>query len=259
MPAEAVLRKNTCDAGRFTIGEIAYAPGLVQPRHAHDYMGVTLVLAGTIREQAASREEVGAALSVVVKPVGVEHANEVGRDGARTLQIAFDPAAIDGLESSARLSSWCWSHAGDRVAPLLGLLRAIRQGTPAALLEECVVDAMAGLGDRTVLRTAPAWLVRVRDALHEAESPASVRALAHEAGVHEVTLSRAFRECFGCTLGEYRRRLRLARAARTIARAPANLSRTAHETGYADHAHMTREFRRSTGLTPSQYRELALG
>jgi AraC-like DNA-binding protein len=40
--------------------------------------------------------------------------------------------------------------------------------------------------------------------------------------------------------------------------APVMLSDLAHRFGYADHAHMTREFRRVTGVTPSAYRREAL-
>ena len=257
MPAEPIRTHRASTAGPFSIREIAYAPGLRQPRHAHDYMGITIVLGGTIRENVGPREAVGGALSVVVKPVGVEHANEVGRGGARTLQVAFDPAVVAQLGATAGLGAWRWSHAGDAAAPLLALARGARHDVGRAELEQLVVDALASLTTPLPLREAPGWLRRVRESLDDGAEHGSVRALAAEAGVHEVTLSRAFRECFGCTISEYRRRARLAHAARTIAGTRDSLTRAAYEVGYADHAHMCREFRRGTGLTPSQYRDLA--
>lgn len=58
-------------------------------------------------------------------------------------------------------------------------------------------------------------------------------------------------------LAVYRRRLRLRRAAGQVTATGRALSRIAHAAGYADHSHMCREIRDTTGLTPSRLRELA--
>lgn len=257
MPADGILTLHTRTAGPFTVREIVYPAGLRQPRHAHDYMGVTLVLAGSIRESAGSREEQGDALSLVVKPAGVEHADEVGGRGARTLQIAFDAGVADSFDVATGLDAWRWQHADAGTASMLALLRLTRACAVPADLEEGVVDALAGLASRgRRMREPPEWLQQVKQALDDAAEHATVRALARDAGVHEVSLSRAFRACFGCTLSEYRRRVRVRRAAVAVATGTGNLSRVAYLSGYADHAHFSRDFRRATGLAPSAYRGL---
>ncbi|HUF69881.1 MAG TPA: helix-turn-helix domain-containing protein [Longimicrobiales bacterium] len=226
-------------------------------------MGVTLIVAGSILESAQSRQEFGAALSVVVKPAGVEHADEVGPRGASTLQITFDAgAARELLDGGRGLERWRWLHADRVVASMLSVLRlARRREIPSeADMEDRALDAIAALAtDEPPLRGVPAWLRRVREALDDGAGRTSVRDLAREAGVHEVSLSRAFRRCFGCTTTEYRRRVRLRRAAAEIETGCGQLSRIAHAAGFADHAHMCRDFGGTTGVTPSVYRDLARG
>ena len=54
--APAVRREFAGDG--FRVREVAYRPGLRQAPHAHEYDGVTLVLAGGIRETVGRRDEV---------------------------------------------------------------------------------------------------------------------------------------------------------------------------------------------------------
>lgn len=104
----------------------------------------------------------------------------------------------------------------------------------------------------------PAWLCRIRDHLHDCAGVAPpVRELARAAGVHPVSLARAFRRAYGVTVTEYARRLRVRAASDRIASTALPLARIACEAGFADQAHLTRELRRETGLTPGALRRAA--
>lgn len=249
-------------AGPFQVREIAYAPGFRQPRHWHEGSSVTLILSGGIREAAGSREEIGSALSVVVKPAGVEHADEVGPRGARTLQLAFDPFGLGGLmDGASDVTRWRWLHGRPAAAAMLAVLRLVRRSESgnASTLEDGILDALAVLPDDPPLPgEPPLWLRRARERLDDdLHRTPSVRDLAQGVGAHPVSLSRAFRRHYGCTITEYRRRERLRRAAAAIEGTAEGLSRIAHQVGYADHAHLCREFRESAGVTPSHFRGIA--
>jgi AraC family transcriptional regulator len=244
-------------AGPFRIRSIEYPPGMRQPPHDHDHFGMTVVLAGEIRESTRWGEEIGSALSVVVKPAGVTHADEIGPHGANTLQVAFDAVTAQGLAARAPIERWRWLHGGLGAAPFVQLARALgRDETDEAELEDRVFEAITNIADPgPAPADPPAWLGRVKEALDdEPEAAVTVHELARMAGVHPVSVSRSFRRHYGHTITEYRRRARLRRAAASIARSRVSLSRTAHEAGYADHAHLCREFRRAIGLTPSEFR-----
>jgi AraC family transcriptional regulator len=228
-----------------------------QPPHDHDHFGMTVVLAGEIRESTRWGDEIGSAFSVVVKPAGVTHADEIGPHGANTVQVAFDAATAEGLGARASIERWRWLHGGPGAAPLLQLARALVHGTPNEDdLEDRAFEAITNIAQPApALADAPVWLGRVKEALDDQpEAGVTVRELASMAGVHPVSVSRSFRRHYGHTITEYRRRARLRRAAASIARSRVSLSRSAHEAGYADHAHLCREFRRALGLTPSEFR-----
>jgi AraC family transcriptional regulator len=101
----------------------------------------------------------------------------------------------------------------------------------------------------------PAWLREIRDRLHsDFTNQQSLTDLAAEAGVHPSHAARAFRKRYGCTIGDYLRRMRLEFAIDRLRSSDQPLCQIAQEAGYADQGHFTRAFRRSTGLTPGQFR-----
>lgn len=102
-------------------------------------------------------------------------------------------------------------------------------------------------------------LLRALDALPGApgvdEPPKRVGDLAVELGVSARTLERVALAFTGFTPAALIRRRRLQYAADRLRREPGlDLASLAHEVGYADHAHLTRDFRGVLGFTPSAFR-----
>jgi AraC family transcriptional regulator len=85
--------------------------------------------------------------------------------------------------------------------------------------------------------------------------PWSLADVATEAGVHPGYLASAFRRHFGCTVGEFIRRQRIALACRALADGNKPLADVALLAGFADQSHFTRTFKRQLGLTPAAYRK----
>jgi len=244
-------------AGPFTVAEIGYEPGYRQAPHQHEAASVTIVLRGMIRETAVSVEETGSALSVAVKPPGVRHADQVGPDGAHTLQVVFEPSRVEAGDGAALPRDWRWLHAHPAAAAMLAVLRRARTRDPCALEDE-IFDALSALPDQAPTgREPPGWVRRAREALDD-QLPAgpSVAELARALGAHPFSLSRAFRRHYGITISAYRRRQRLRRAADAVAGSDRGLSLIAHDAGYADHPQLSRDFRRTAGVSPSRYRGL---
>jgi AraC-like DNA-binding protein len=104
-------------------------------------------------------------------------------------------------------------------------------------------DATAALVVRIVQRAADdRGLTRVED-------------LAAAAGLGVRDLQWAFREHVGVSPKWVLRRYRLQEVAHRLASGQAvDLTRLAHDLGYCDHAHLTRDFRAMTGHSPAAYR-----
>lgn len=232
-----------------------YPPDTAQPRHAHPHTSVSLVVRGKLEERAGRSVEVAGPLSVVVKPAGAEHADRFGRDGAVLLQLILSPEdEARGGEARDALGRWGWTHAASAARPLLSLLRTLRgvsDGRPEAI-DDLLVEALAHLSTTQPAGSPPRWLLRAREALDEEAT--STRRLAELSGVHPVHLAREFRRHFGASPSEHRRRGRLRRAARLLVDSDVTLAEAALAAGFADQAHMTREFRAAAGLTPRQLR-----
>ena len=99
---------------------------------------------------------------------------------------------------------------------------------------------------------------RVREFIEaNLDSPLKVKTLSAIAGHSASTLARVFRRSVGCGPHTYVMRRRLERARELLATSDVPLLEIAAMTGYADQAHFTRRFRKSTGITPRRYRSLA--
>ncbi len=122
-----------------------------------------------------------------------------------------------------------------------------------------VADGLVSLsGDpdrrQAAIDTRAVNLARDYLAAHPREQT-SASTLEKIAGTDRFTIARHFRWAFGTSPDRYRtlRRLALARAAIESGR---SLARAASEAGFADQSHMTRQFKRTYGLTPGRWMAL---
>ena len=257
--SDSVIPGPAAAGSGFCVQRLDYAPGHRLAPHAHDRIGITLVVDGLLREVAHGTEEDASALSVVVKPAGTMHGNEVGPRGARTIRVEIVDEALL-LEDAHRLGPWRWMHAGPGVQPLLAIGRALLDPASGTALDEMVLELLGEVANAPTPRSgdAPVWIRRAREALDDLGLRGiEVRDLAARLRVHPVSLTRAFRRAYGVPVTTYRRRVRLRRAAEQIAGTDRTMCSIAHAAGYSDQSHMCREVQATTGLTPSGLRAAA--
>jgi AraC family transcriptional regulator len=101
----------------------------------------------------------------------------------------------------------------------------------------------------------PIWLKRVRQRLDDAftETP-KLAELAKIGGVHPTHLARHFRKHYHATVGEYLRRRRVDAAMEFLSEKRISLTEVALESGFSSHGHLCTVFKRTTGMTPSEFR-----
>ncbi len=88
--------------------------------------------------------------------------------------------------------------------------------------------------------------------LHE---PVENAEMARAAGMSPRAFERAFAREYGLPPQQYLRRLRIQTACRRLVDTRESIADIALRCGFADQSHLTREFRRVTGVTPGSYRE----
>jgi AraC-like DNA-binding protein len=128
---------------------------------------------------------------------------------------------------------------------------------------ERAVDAFAGwlAGFAGPAVSGEALLAnRLMDVIGSDASVVRVEDAASSLAVSQRTLQRVAKRYIGLSPAALIRRRRLQDAAeRTRQDASADLAAIAAEFGYADHAHLTNDFRKYLGFTPSTYRRAAAG
>jgi AraC family transcriptional regulator len=101
----------------------------------------------------------------------------------------------------------------------------------------------------------PSWVRTVREFLNNhAEETITLSTLSSISNLHPVTISKQFPRYFSCTVGEYKRKLRIEKALKLIT-ANHSLSDVAYECGFFDQSHFIRTFKKMTGFLPQQYQK----
>jgi AraC family transcriptional regulator len=106
-------------------------------------------------------------------------------------------------------------------------------------------------------RCFPEWTDKIKSIMNDNwNTPLSLSVLATELDIHPVTISKYFSRYFGCSAGEYLRKIKVERALGLIKQDKSSLTDIAYECGFSDQAHFTKTFQRITGLLPKQYRNI---
>lgn len=246
----------------FTLTAGVHAAGTTIPRHAHEGATLCLAVKGAFREYSPGRATTCYPSTLKVTPAGEPHWNRFDLGDTRGLLIEVAPSRAVALGAvSAVLERRLNDEGGLAAAVALRLYEEFAMRDPATPLavEGLLLELLAILA-RQPLPPAAArarWLRSARELVEGSfASPLTLGDVAAVVGVHPVTLARAFRRSYGCTMGTYVRRLRVEHAAAALRESDRPLSEIALACGFADQSHFSNLFRRHTGVSPSRYREM---
>jgi len=255
------MRETAVSVEGFSLREGRHAAGSSLAWHRHAGATICFVYRGAFAERFAGVTLECTPGTLKITPAEEPHSNRFGREETRGLLIEANAAGVERLGPHAHILEERASFR-DAHLSLLGwrLLAELRAGDSAAPLaiEGILLEVLAGAARARELRmrgtVPPRWVTEARDLLHEPEPVGSLGELADAVGVHPVTLARGFRKAYGCSVGAYLRRLRIARAAQRLTETDDSLAEIALEAGFADQSHFSNLFRRETGLSPSAFR-----
>ena len=238
--------------------EARIGPGTRLSRHSHELPFFCLLVAGGYREDYGSRSVSYAPYTLAFHPAGEPHACEMDSRGARVfnVEVAGEWTSQLGSESP---EPYVDVRGGEATWLATRLFREYRDGLGAPVAAEALVTEMIAVAGGSAVRPGsgrPRWLSRAIDFL-ESEFRRSLRIaeVADEVGIHPAHLTRVFRRQVGMPIGEYVHRLRVRHASEALCRPGARLADVATSAGFADQSHMTRVFKRVTGVTPGRFRD----
>jgi AraC family transcriptional regulator len=233
------------------------------PLHSHELPFFALLLDGRYGERYLHRQNQYGPFTIMFRPAGIPHQDEIGPDGLRFFEIEIRPAWQKRLaDCSAALDT---PHDDIGGGPLLWLgMKLFREVQASAMPDELIVESLlaeilsfAACTPQRESRHAPPWLSRIVDKVRiEHCRRLTLDDLAREAGVHPVHLSRVFRRYVGKGISEYVHCLRARRACERMLSSHASFAEISFSTGFADQSHFIRSFRSITGMTPAAFRSL---
>jgi AraC family transcriptional regulator len=244
-----------------TLSETRYQPCSCVPRHCHEHAYFCLIRSGTYREDYGGKHRSCGPLMLAFHPAEEVHAEEFGGDEVRSFNLEITSSWLRCINGKPPVHQPFDTKSGPLVALMVRLFEEFEQpDVSSSLMIEGLTLELLGLCVRENRRgsSIPQWLKRIRDQLREqCTAPFTLAALAADAGVQPGYVASAFRRHFGCTVGEFVRRERVALACQRLANSNTSLADIAILTGFADQSHFTRTFKRQIGLTPSAYRKMA--
>lgn len=249
------------EVGGFVLTESLHPGGDDLPWHTHDGATLCYVLRGGFKENSRGESLRCTPSTLKFMPAGERHCNHFDTGDVRGLLVEVGPERMRFLEPYAPLLEQRRHFRCGLAAGLaLRLYHEFRSTDDAAALaiEGLMLElvALTSRADSVATAAPPGWLRIVTEYLEGGfTGHVSLSTAAAVAGVHPVTLARAFRRYFKCTVGEHVRRLRLDAAAASLSQTNRPIAEIAHATGFADQAHLSNAFRRHTGTTPKRFRE----
>jgi AraC family transcriptional regulator len=108
-----------------------------------------------------------------------------------------------------------------------------------------------------VEKSRPNLLDKIVELLNDNwNSEISLSDLAFVANVHPKTISKHFPRYFNCTLGEYRRIIKVDKSLSLIKTSNLSLTEIAYECGFYDQSHFTATFKYMTGFRPKEFQKI---
>lgn len=100
----------------------------------------------------------------------------------------------------------------------------------------------------------PSWVPRLKELLHDGETPISLESLSQDLDVHPVHLSRAIPRYLSTNLGDYLRQQKVKMSLGYLMGSEFSLTEIGYICGFSDQSHFIRTFKRYFGITPSAFR-----
>lgn len=229
--------------------------GLSTIPHYHDDTHLSFVIKGGIHDKRNNWEADRASGDLMFFYAGEIHQSiyKVFPSISVNLELApsyLKAAGLDEAKVDANISG--------SPNPKLSMLKIYKELFTNDDASGCTIEmlVLGMIGHPNRAKTVrPPWIDTVREFLNENwNEPLSLADMSAVANVHPITISKRFPQFFACTVGEYRRRLKIEKALTLIKTSTLTLTEIAYRCGFADQSHFTRTFKQTTGFSPRAYR-----
>ena len=230
------------------------------PVHRHINAYFCNILGGHWIEKLDDKERECKPLKSIYHPPEETHSDHFEEKG-HTFNIEFNKARMDQYLNISTSLSYSNEFYNDEINVIsMKILSEFHCSDIFSdiAIEGLTLEMIAGTARKFTpkkIQSIPGWLNRVEEILREqCDNQTSLKQIGDEIGVHPVHISRSFRKVNGCTLGDYRRKLKIDNARIKLQTKNSTIAEVAMESGFYDQSHFSRIFKKFVGITPREYK-----
>jgi AraC family transcriptional regulator len=247
---------------QLTLTETEYKPGFQVPLHRHEDPWFGFVLEGSMTESYGGKAVELRPFTLMFRRAGEAHSDASGKHGGRCFMLEVKHGMFDNLVQELGILQHSAEFEGGMLPSIMLRLYEefkLMDNVGPLSIEGLTLELLAEAHRRLAVLTPsapPQWLKRAMELVRTrfAES-VSLSQIAEDVGTHPVHLARAFRKYYGHSIGEYIRKLRVQYAYGELLTSDQPIINIAFSAGFCDQAHLSRTFKRLTGMSPSELRK----
>jgi len=240
------------------LSEVTHVRPLTVAPHSHEVPYFSLLLEGSYSENATDFAVRYEPYTVVFHDAFTEHWDAIAENGCRMFFVELLSPWVEVVSATPKPAHLFEMDGSAPAWLILRLHREFLSGDAASPLtvESVLFELCEYLSESAVETTPePAWIAATEALLRSRLSErVDLRAIALRMSVNPSHLCRTFRRFRRRTIGDYVMGLRIQFICRKLVDTRDSLHDIAEQAGFTDQSHMTRNFTRTTGVSPGSYR-----
>jgi AraC family transcriptional regulator len=235
---------------------LSYPPNHYSSLHSHANAYFLLPLQGAMTEECERHTSSFTSSSALFRPAGLSH---TAWNQSRHRTLCVELLSESDIWIKDLLSQPQTFHGGSVVSGMRRIYNELQHWDKVSSLVVTgvcmeLVAAAWRVGEAPTT-TKPRWLPTIERALQDRlADPPSLDELGKVAGVHPGHVARVFKQRIGTSVGDYVRQKRVEESLSLLRRSELSIGDIAAQMGFSDQAHYARQFRKSQGVSPSEYR-----
>lgn len=233
------------------------------PAHYHENLYIAYVVKGSYTEESGKKKTCCLPGAVIFHNECEQHSNSGFSSYSRIINLEIRKSWLAEYDIDAgKLAGNIKSNSIDLQCCMMRILEEYIYNDPSSKLEieASVMKILGGILTAGSMYTSgmPAWVKFTKELINDGElASLSLKYISETAGIHPMHLSRDFQRYFNASFSEYVRKVRVEKARAMLMDDEIPLASIANDCGFSDQSHFTRVFKRFTGVTPLQYRDLS--
>lgn len=242
-----------------SVVETEYQDKVYEGWHSHSNAHFTYFLKGGTTEKRKSGTEVLGPGSLLFYHSDELHLNQNTLFPSRNINIELGNHLLEELKFSEDILEKSTQNAAHIKFLILKIFKETLTadtytGDSIMMLFSTLSDAEQKLSRES---SGPVWVKHLKELLNDCwnENP-TLNDLSQVLQLNPITISKHFPRYFGCTYGEYMRRLKIDRSLMMLHNQHLALTEIALLCGFSDQSHFIRTFKNLTGFLPKKFQKL---